>query len=195
MEMASEVHKAIPSIRRLAKVFTRTYPFADAEELAQEGCLGLLEAASRYDVGRGASLCTFGGKRAIGAMRDHIRWLVAGQRHRVATNRSEDRSIACTSLHDFQDARSAESKEMILRFARFLRSAWPSLPAPWQEVIRLRHLEGASVRDAAATLGVSIATVARRERAGLDWLRERFCEYKYGRHIEDRVEPKWHVVR
>lgn len=186
MDSTCDVTRLIPSVRRLVGLVRRTYPVADEEDLTQTGFVGLLEAAARYDAGRGASLGTFGCKRAYGAMQDHVRALL-NERRRVPTTPIEDpdssrESPAVVAL----DSRSAESREMVLRFGRFLRLAWPALPAPAREVIRQRYLEGASVRDVARTLRVSVATVVRREREGLDWLRVRFRECAYGRGLEER---------
>ncbi len=185
LDLATEVTRAIPTVRRLAETFSRNYPFAEVEELAQEGCVGLLEAASRYDAGRGASLATFGGKRVVGAILDHIRWVLNGRRLVSDTACWDEDSSGPECSLPARDSRSAESQEMVLRFRRFLRAAWPDLPEPAREVVRRRYLEGESVREVAAALGVSLATVARRERAGLDWLRERFRECGYGRDLGD----------
>lgn len=184
MDLTADITRVIPSVRRLAGVVRRAHPMADEEDLTQVGFVGLLEAASRYDAGRGVSLSTFGGRRAAGAMKDHVRSVLT-ERRKVPTTPLDDDDSRNPRPLVAQDRRSAESREMLLRFGRFLRAAWTSLPDPAREVIRQRYLEGASVRDVARTLGVSIATVARRERAGLDWLRERFCESGYGRDLDD----------
>lgn len=185
MDLTSDIARVIPSVRRLVGVVRRAHPVADEEDLTQVGFVGLLEAASRYDAGRGASLSTFGGRRAVGAMMDHVRGVLTERRRVPTTPLQDDDDSRNPRPLVAHDRRSAESREMVLRFGRFLRAAWTSLPDSAREVIRQRYLEGASVRDVARTLGVSIATVARRERAGLDWLRERFCECRYGRDLDD----------
>ncbi len=185
MDPAPDITQIMPSVRRLVGIVRRAHPFADEEDLSQVGFVGLLEAASRYDAGRGASLSTFGGRRAVGAMRDHVRDVLTERRKVPTTPIDRDDDSQDPRPLVAPDRRSAESREMVLRFGRFLRAAWTDLPDPPREVIRQRYLEGASVRDVARALGVSIATVARRERAGLDWLRERFRECGYGRHLDD----------
>ncbi len=185
MDCSSEIVRVLPTIRRLVGMVRRAYPMADEEELTQVGCLGLVEAASRYEAGRGSSLSTFGGRRAVGAMKDHVRDLLTDRRKVPTVPIEENDDSGNPRPLVAPDHRSTESREMILRFRRFLRQAWPSLPDPLREVIRLRYLEGASVRDVARTLGVSLATVARREHEGLDWLRERFRECGYGRNLDD----------
>ncbi len=186
MDPIPDITQIIPSVRRLVGVVRRAHPVADEDDLAQVGFVGLLEAASRYDAGRGASLTTFGGRRAVGAMRDHVRNVLT-ERRKVPTTPLQDEDDDSPNVPPLvaHDRRSAESREMVLRFGRFLRAAWTDLPDPAREVIRQRYLEGASVREVARSLGVSIATVSRREHAGLDWLRERFRECGYGRDLGD----------
>lgn len=185
MDRSTEIVRVLPTIRRLVGTLRRAYPMADEEELTQVACLGLVEAASRYEAARGASLSTFGSRRAAGAMRDHVRCVLTERRKVPTTHLEDDEDSRNVRPVAAVDRYSVESREMVLRFRRFLRQAWTSLPDPFREVIRRRYLEGASVRDVARTLGVSLATVTRREHAGLDWLRKRFCECGYGRNLDD----------
>ena len=64
----------IPLVRHAAGQLWRRLPsHVEFDDLLQAGCVGLLEAATRYDPTRGASFATFGRKRAIGAMLDACR--------------------------------------------------------------------------------------------------------------------------
>lgn len=182
MNHQNNVLGCLPSIERLAARFRRSrYPFAEEEELVQEGFLGVLESASRYRADGGASFRTFTGRRAAGAMMDHVRKAAISNRNRCLCEPVEG-AVGDDRLRPAAaDQRSAVSREMVLRFARFLRGTWDRLPAQEREVIDLRYMQGLSVRETARALAVSLATVSRRERAGLDRLRAAFEATRFGR--------------
>ena len=159
----------VPVVKRLSRGIAPTVRFeTDREDMMQEGMVGLLEAAKRYQADRGCSLRTFSTKRARGAMLDHVRSLVRRNREAPA-HATMDSKVDCQWA---QTPRSLESKVDIIRFRRFLREHWFVLPRLEREVIRLRYFLGLSVRDAAADLGTSPATVVRAEQRGLDMLRD-----------------------
>lgn len=173
------VEKLVPMVKRIAGRFRPVvYGTADREDLVQEGYVGLLEAASRYEPGRGCSLSTWGARRANGAMLDHIRTLSRRSRERPvdAPTQRQEYAWHCASEH-----RSPESREMLIRFGRFMRRAWKDLQGPLRDVIRMRFLEGASVRETARSLGCSAATVVRREKKAIQELREGYRSSGYGR--------------
>lgn len=174
------VSSLIPMVRRIAAHYRpRVWNPVDREDLVQEAAVGLLEAAARYEPGRGVSLGCFGARRATGACLDHVRTLARRGREIPACDGGDGRN-------PFEgrspDSRSPESRVMLARFRRFLSEARPALGSPEAEVLRYRYQDGRSVREVAAALGVSPATVVRIERRALDALRESFLASERARH-------------
>jgi RNA polymerase sigma factor (sigma-70 family) len=169
--MATSISSLVPVVQRISRTIAPTVRSpADREDLFQEGVVGLLEAASRYEGGRGCSLRTFSTKRASGAMLDHLRGLV--RRNREAPARDTVDSGA--QVQWAAAVRSPESAVVLRRFRAFLRDGWAALPRLEREVLRLRFFEDLPVREAATDLGVSPATIVRAEQRALAMLRAGF---------------------
>jgi len=167
----TSVSSLVPVVRRISQGIASTVRSpADREDLFQEGVVGLLEAASRYESDRGCSLRTFTTKRASGAMLDHVRGMA--RRNREAPARDTVDSGA--QVHWAADVRSPESAVTLRRFRAFLRDGWAVLPRLEREVVRLRYFEDLTVRQVAARVGVSPATVVRTEQRAIAMLREGF---------------------
>ena len=168
----------VPVVQRIArKLRPALRSDVDREDMAQEGFVGLMEAAARYEPDRGCSLRTFGCRRAAGAMMDHVRVLARHRREAPMPQAAESGEIDPWDLVR-RDSRTPESKVMLARFRVFLRTAWTTLDGADRDVIRLRYFEGATAREAAEVLGISAATVIRAERRALDDLRARFLAAK-----------------
>jgi RNA polymerase sigma factor FliA len=71
-EIAAMVEENMRLVGRIAFKLNLTSHY-EPEDLVQDGYVGLLEAASRYDPQRGASFRTFVSSRVVGAMRDASR--------------------------------------------------------------------------------------------------------------------------
>lgn len=167
----TSISSLVPVVQRISRTIAPTVRSpVDREDLFQEGVVGLLEAATRYEGGRGCSLRTFTTKRASGAMRDHVRGMIRRNREAPAC----DTVDSGVQVHWATDARSPESLVALRRFRAFLRDGWALLPRTEREVVRLRFFEGLSVREAAARMRVSPATVVRGEQRALARLREGF---------------------
>lgn len=68
------IEACIPKVITIAKRLKQRLPqHVELDDLIQAGCVGLLDAARRYDPTKGASFATFGCKRATGAMLDDLR--------------------------------------------------------------------------------------------------------------------------
>jgi RNA polymerase sigma factor (sigma-70 family) len=174
----TSVSGLVPIVRKIAwRVGSTVQREADREDMIQEGVVGLLEAAQRYEPGRGCSMRTFGGRRAAGAMLDHLRGMVRRSREAPEPNPGETGGSLATS----PDNRSMESAITLQRFRRFLGRVASLLPDSEREVITLRYFESLTVRDVAARLSTSPATVVRIERRALGRLREAFLESGGGR--------------
>jgi len=168
------VSTLLPLVRRIADHYrSRVWNPTDREDLAQEAVVGLLEAAARYEPGRGVSLGCFGARRASGACMDHVRTLARRGREAPALDSQSGRE---PSLGHPTESRSPESRVMLARFRRFLARSWSTQGGVDREVLRLRYQEGRSVREVAVAIGTSPATVVRIERRALDALRRSFLE-------------------
>lgn len=73
-DIANLVQEYGTLVRRIAlHLLARLPDHIDVEDLVQAGMVGLLEAAGKFDDGRGASFATYAGIRIRGAMVDEIR--------------------------------------------------------------------------------------------------------------------------
>ncbi|MBA4501045.1 RNA polymerase sigma factor FliA [Marinobacterium marinum] len=68
------IHEYTPLVRRIAHhLMARLPSHVVLDDLMQAGMMGLLEAARRYDAGKGASFETYAGIRIRGAIIDEVR--------------------------------------------------------------------------------------------------------------------------
>ena len=105
-------------VKRIAyHLMNRLPPSVQVEDLIQAGMIGLLEAASNYDAGQGASFETYAGIRIRGAMLDEIRrsdWTPRSV-HRKARQVAEVmREIENAEGRDARDIEVAEAMDMSL---------------------------------------------------------------------------------
>ncbi len=172
------VSSLVPLVKRLAGRFKRDYwTPADREDILQEGFMGLMEAASRYEPDRGCALSTFAGPRVVGAMFDYVRTICRRSREKATEEIPQDLLNYRADQGDSDTPRSPESGVMLLRFSDFLGSDLDGvgfLDDDEREIIRLRFFEGKSCREAAESMGVSAATICRVERTALVRLRKNF---------------------
>src|SRR5689334_23724990 len=70
----SRVEACLPFVESLARRMASTMPHSiDLGDLVQDGVLGLIDAANRFDEGRGIKFETFAERRVRGAMIDALR--------------------------------------------------------------------------------------------------------------------------
>src|SRR5215813_10687936 len=68
------VAAGLPFVESLARRMASTMPHSiDLDDLVQDGVLGLIDAANRFDAGRGIKFETFAERRVRGAMIDALR--------------------------------------------------------------------------------------------------------------------------
>jgi RNA polymerase sigma factor for flagellar operon FliA len=71
---ASRIEAGLPFVEALARRMASTMPHSiDLSDLVQDGVLGLMDAAERFDEGRGIKFETFAERRIRGAMIDALR--------------------------------------------------------------------------------------------------------------------------
>jgi len=176
MGIASEVMKLAPKVRRIAMALSRKNSAFSADDLAQEAFVALISAFKRFDPSRQVNFQSYSATRLRGAMFDAMR--------QSGCRESEELVDDLIPDMPFKEMRSAESREMIIRFSRFLHIAMSKLGKIEKDVVRLRYMQGLSVRDVAKLLGVSIATVSRTERRALENLRSMFETTNFGRNLD-----------
>ncbi|MDB9789527.1 sigma-70 family RNA polymerase sigma factor, partial [Gammaproteobacteria bacterium] len=72
--MSMVVEKYAPLVKRIAHHLLLRMPASvQVDDLVQSGMIGLLEAAKKYDVSKGASFETYAGIRIRGSMLDEVR--------------------------------------------------------------------------------------------------------------------------
>ena len=162
----------LPMVHRIVSHYrARVWNQADREDMFQEAAIGLLEAASRYETGRGVGLGCYGSARAKGACLDQVRLLA---RRGCEVQDSDVLLGSSARAKSSNESKSPESRVMLARFRRFLADGRLSLPEPERSVLRQRYQEGLSVREVARDQGVSPATVLRIEKRALNVLRAGF---------------------
>jgi len=107
-----------PLVKRIAyHLMNRLPPSVQVEDLIQAGMIGLLEAASNYDAGQGATFETYAGIRIRGAMLDEMRrsdWTPRSV-HRKARRVAEVmREIENAEGRDARDVEVAEAMDLSL---------------------------------------------------------------------------------
>jgi len=71
--MHDRVEAGVPFVRTLARQFASSRPALDLDDLVQDGLLGLMDAAMRFDAARGIPFEAFATTRVHGAMVDGLR--------------------------------------------------------------------------------------------------------------------------
>ncbi len=166
-------------VRRLARHLAVRLPVSvQQDDLIQAGMVGLLEAAGKYDCGRGASFETYAVVRIRGAMLDELRrgdWAprsvhrngrrVADAVRQVEANtgmEAQDKDIAAAmglSIGQYHRVLADSSGARLLSYEALLEADESSEPAG-QEVLEERH-EGLAVER---HLADAIAGLPERER-------------------------------
>jgi RNA polymerase sigma factor (sigma-70 family) len=165
-----EISGLVPMVTKMAsRMGHLVYRTADQEDVRQEGFVGLMEAASRYDPGHSCSLATFASKRVWGAMHEQVRTLSKQSRERPVEAVPEGSASPWAP-----DSRSPESAVMLARFRRFLACEFHRLDPPLRTVVEGRYFQGVTVRDLGARLGVSRTTILRWEAEALETLKAWF---------------------
>ena len=96
-------------VKRIARHLSAKMPSSvQVDDLIQAGMIGLLEAAGKYDMSKGASFETFAGIRIRGAMLDEIRRGDWGPRSVYRNSRRVNEAVALVEAKVGRDARDAE---------------------------------------------------------------------------------------
>lgn len=140
----------------LAGARRRLPNLADAEDVVQEAVLKVFLALDRFDLGRG-NVCAWAARILAHEVANHFR------RQRTPTWNGEQEPV--TEGAGFEERVEAEEA------AGRLNVALSNLPATEAEAIRLRFLNGHTLREVASVLGLSLGTAASRVYRALGRLR------------------------
>ena len=106
---AELVERHTPLVKRIARHLSARMPASvQLDDLVQAGMVGLLEAARKFDVDKGASFETFAGIRIRGAMLDEIRRGDWGPRSVYRNSRRVSEAIRAVEAKLGRDSRDSE---------------------------------------------------------------------------------------
>lgn len=180
------VEKHLDVVRNLARVVSRRLPGgAELEEdLYQNGVIGLIQAAERFDPSRGLAFNVYCLRRVAGAMWDSVR----GRNYPLQSTSIEqllgDPRRICNDLHDHPGAQytncadtpwwtpseTPNYEEQIDR-ERAASRALETLPARQRRVVEMHYLEDRSLASLPPDLGCSKSYVKKLHVAAIRSLR------------------------
>jgi RNA polymerase sigma factor for flagellar operon FliA len=113
-DLSEVVDRYAPLVKRIAHHLLLRMPASvQIDDLIQSGMIGLLEAASKYDVSKGASFETYAGIRIRGSMLDEVRKGDWAPRSVHRKSRKVAEAIKAIEARTGQDAKDKEiAKEM-----------------------------------------------------------------------------------
>tara|TARA_R110002074_G_scaffold23069_4_gene70009 strand:+ start:358 stop:873 length:516 start_codon:yes stop_codon:yes gene_type:complete len=167
MDMEHEIMEAQAMAWKAAyRIQRSTGTRLDVEELAAEGLLGLVQAASRYRPETGAWFKAFARRRVHGAIMDRVRadkdWTLCS----LPDGWKETPSGVDGALTMLE---RKEAKSEVLR-------AVNNLPPGERRAIYGHYIEGKKQADIAAESGIDPTRVSQNKSAGLDRLRIRLSK-------------------
>ena len=180
------VVEQLPLVNAIARVLSRRLPSTvELSELINDGVLGLMDAARRYDGARGVSFSTYAAHRIRGAILDGLRTRDPLPRR---VRRARKRAIALAGgpyqaggvqLLELDTALGVPEDDSLGPEARaieadLVRCAWRGLavlPPRDRRVLILRLVHGLTLREVAARLALSITRIAEIQARGLKRLR------------------------
>lgn len=148
----SLVHTHLPLVKYVVGLIPGSLPpYVDHDDLLQEGIIGLLDAAARFDDSRGLRFVTYAQHRIYGALVDHLRsmaWTTRSARSRKRLIEEEERRVW------LECGRAASREDLIKRTGLSARAVdealtYRSVPLSFDA---LETAYGADSRDAASLL-------------------------------------------
>jgi RNA polymerase sigma factor for flagellar operon FliA len=176
----------LPLVGAIAKVLGRRLPSTvELDELINDGVVGLLDAARRFDPTRGVAFSAYAGHRIRGAILDGLRRRdplprrLRRARRRAVAAAGGDPHAGGVRLVDLGEALGVAQDEGLGPEASVIEAdllqracAGLALLAPRdREVLMLRIVRGHTLREVAARLAISITRVAEIQARGLRRLR------------------------
>jgi RNA polymerase sigma factor for flagellar operon FliA len=180
MDAQQLVIDALPLAANIARNISRRVPsYVDPRDLRQEACLGLLDAALRYDAAKGVPFQAFARRRISGAVLDGLRREDHLSRHMRDQINAEGTEVPppiqltdpdkIVGRHAWPEDYAAEAER-----DRLVADAIDMLPERLQVVLRAHYYDGKFMREIGAELGLSDGRVSHLHCRALNLLREYF---------------------
>ena len=146
MQVAERVEQTLPVVRRLAlRLSRRLPPSIDYDDLVQEGTLGLMQAAARFNPEAHDNFKLYAQRRILGAMLDSVR-----RRHWIsATSVPLEEAKGLEGEEDFES--EIEEQEIV----GLVRKARRTMTGRRQKVVELVYRRGLSRNQAAREMRMS----------------------------------------
>lgn len=117
-DLSEVVERYAPLVKRIAHHLLLRMPASvQIDDLVQSGMIGLLEAARKYDVSKGASFETYAGIRIRGSMLDEVRkgdWAPRSVHRKSRKVAEAIKAIEARTGHDAKDKEIAKEMEIDL---------------------------------------------------------------------------------
>lgn len=153
---AADIEACVPTVRAIASQYGRRCPpHVELDDLVQDGYVGLMQAATRYQDGHGATFKTFAWRRASGAILDGLRATDVLSRRKRMTHTAEGGGHLIQQWGPREaDARSTEPDVDAVTVA-WLRRRLSALPARERYILTAYYFGGQLESEIAARLKVS----------------------------------------
>ena len=186
-DLEQRIESALPLVRSIARKLYNTLPnLVSVPDLIQEGMVGLIEAAPRYDESHGASFATYVAKRVRGAMLDSLRrddWVPRSMRTKAKKDGTEHELRMVIGFDDDlcnDDAPLDGSAEaglhsdpvVALTDSELSDELLSMLDRRSQRLMRLYYLERLTMREIGVLLGVSESRISQLHRDALELCRK-----------------------
>lgn len=156
----------LPFVKRIAgSIRAHVPPSIEVDDLIQEGFIGLMQAADKYEARGGVAFETFAAHRVRGAIIDSLRqldWVPRGVRARAKDEKVEVLSMVSDDL--FDEPASDENIVATLltdELGRVLDGALHDLRERHRAVLELTYGEGMTLEGVAAMMGCDKSYVCR----------------------------------
>lgn len=159
-----------------AEVHRKYASFEDYDDIFQNGCLGLLNAAEKFDESKGYKFSTYAYIHIAGYITNTIRKQRMGPRHGSYKSKYKPLSLNWNVDED-------EKLEFIdiLRYDENwndidLKIAIEKLPPIYEKLIKMKYFGGYKIRELMKIFGVSHTTINNYHRKALELLRKELAE-------------------
>ena len=176
--MQTLMEQVAPDVRYRARAtHRRVYRHVEIDDLVQEGFVGVLEAAQRYDADKGVQFKSFAKRRIAGAMIDFIRREVPGPQRRVENDRPlpivERVDALDSEARQLPDAAPLPDEFAIRReLLRAIAVELAKLPKRTRVLFALMYgVADLTMREAGECLGVSEGRVSQIHTAAVAFIR------------------------